>query len=129
MKLSKRLNAETVTAKVKMPVVRLVQCPIDIIKPPLTLNSINTKLIIIKITNIATVPDPRPERSGGLNSICDEMQTQTYRKTQNCHWWILADENNADITCSDEFSVCVSKLQNPATEVRSAEEPESNESI
>ncbi len=129
MKLSKRLNAETVTAKVKMPVVRLVQCPIDIINPPLILSNINTKLIISKIINIATVPDPSPERSGGLNSICDEMQTHTYRNTQNCHWWIWTDENNADIICIAEFRVCVSRLQNPATEVRSAEEPESNESI
>ena len=75
MKLAMQVIAEMATANVKIPVVRLVHRPTAV---PITIAStfkrINIILTISRMIMIASSPDPKPLRSGGLNSICAEMQ-------------------------------------------------------
>ena len=77
MKVAMQFRAEMATANVKMPVQRLVHRAMTlIVVDESILRRISTILIISKMTMIAISPNPKPLRSGGLNSMCAEMQMQ-----------------------------------------------------
>ena len=77
MKVAMQFKAEMATANVKMPVQRLVHRAMTLIVVNASiLISVSIMLIINKMTIIANNPIPNPFRSGGLNSMCAEMQMQ-----------------------------------------------------
>lgn len=77
-KLKAQFIAEMAVANVKMPVVCFVKRPMPIKKdaPPLMPNSMNIALSINKMIMIARKPVFSPDKSGKLNSICDDTQIQ-----------------------------------------------------